>query len=106
LRRRIEPIEQDWEQARATGNGMSTDNATVRRTVRGKVVSNKMDKTVVVAVERTVKHPRYRKYVTRFRTFQAHDEQNACNVDDVVVIEECRPLSRHKRWTVVERVTA
>lgn len=77
-----------------------------RREVRGRVVSNKMDKTVVVAVERTVKHKQYRKYVTRMRTFQAHDEANACQVDDVVIIEECRPLSRHKRWTVVERVSA
>jgi len=77
-----------------------------RREVRGTVVSNKMDKTVVVAVERTVKHKQYRKYITRRRTFQAHDEQNACTVDDVVVIQECRPLSRHKRWTVIERIVA
>lgn len=77
-----------------------------RRQVRGRVVSDKMDKTVVVAVERTVKHPRYRKYVTRVRTFKAHDENNACKVDDVVVIEESRPLSRTKRWTVVERIVA
>jgi small subunit ribosomal protein S17 len=75
-----------------------------RRQVRGRVVSDKMDKTVVVAVERTVKHPRYRKYVTRVRTFKAHDENNACKVDDLVVIEESRPLSRTKRWTVVERI--
>lgn len=77
-----------------------------RRTVRGRVVSNKMDKTVVVAVERTVKHVKYRKYITRMRTFHAHDELNACGVDDVVLIQECRPLSRNKRWTVVERITA
>jgi small subunit ribosomal protein S17 len=86
---------------------MSDENsAGRRRQVRGRVVSNKMDKTVVVAVERTVKHKKYRKYVTRMRTFQAHDETNACAVDDLVIIEECRPLSRHKRWTVVERVAA
>lgn len=77
-----------------------------RREVRGKVVSNKMDKTVVVAVERTVKHPRYRKYITRMKTFMAHDEENACKVDDMVIIRESRPLSRHKRWVVVERVNA
>ena len=77
-----------------------------RRELRAKVVSNKMDKTVVVAVERTVKHPKYRKYVTRTRTFQAHDSENACQVNDVVVIRECRPMSRHKRWTVVERIPA
>lgn len=86
---------------------MSDENSTGRRRqVRGKVVSNKMDKTIVVAVERTVKHKKYRKYITRVRTFQAHDEQNTCGVDDVVIIEECRPLSRHKRWTLVERIPA
>lgn len=85
---------------------MSTEQTSERRTVRGRVVSNKMDKTVVVAVERTVKHEKYRKYVTRTKTFQAHDEANACQVDDIVIIQECRPLSRHKRWTVVERVNA
>jgi len=86
---------------------MSDENsAGRRREVRGKVVSNKMDKTVVVAVERTVKHKKYRKYVTQMRTYQAHDEQNACNVDDMVIIQECRPLSRHKRWTVIERIPA
>lgn len=77
-----------------------------RREVRGKVVSNKMDKTVVVAVERTVKHARYRKYVTRLKTYMAHDEENACQVDDLVIIRESRPLSRNKRWVVVERVSA
>jgi small subunit ribosomal protein S17 len=77
-----------------------------RREVRGRVVSNKMDKTVVVSVERTVKHAKYRKYITRTRTFQAHDEGNECAVDDLVVIRECRPLSRNKRWIVVERVPA
>lgn len=86
---------------------MSDENAAGRRRqVRGTVVSNKMDKTVVVAVERTVKHNKYRKYITRMKTYQAHDEGNACNVDDVVVIEECRPLSRHKRWKVVDRIPA
>jgi small subunit ribosomal protein S17 len=77
-----------------------------RREVRGKVVSNKMDKTVVVEVERAVMHPRYRKYVTRSRRFHAHDEDNACQVDDVVIIRESRPLSRLKRWVVVERTPA
>jgi small subunit ribosomal protein S17 len=77
-----------------------------RRQVRGRVVSDKMDKTVVVAVERTVKHPRYRKYLTRVRTFKAHDEENTCKVNDFVVIEESRPLSRTKRWVVVERLNA
>lgn len=77
-----------------------------RRRLRGRVVSDKMDKTVVVEVARTVKHPRYRKYVTKVRTFKAHDESNDYKVDDLVVIEESRPLSRSKRWVVVERVVA
>jgi small subunit ribosomal protein S17 len=77
-----------------------------RREVRGKVVSSKMDKTVVVSVERAVKHAKYRKYITRTRTFQAHDAENVCQVDDVVVIRECRPMSRNKRWMVVERTAA
>lgn len=77
-----------------------------RRQVRGRVVSDKMDKTVVVEVERTVQHPRFRKYITQVRTFKAHDEDNACKVNDTVVIEESRPLSRTKRWVVVERIAA
>lgn len=85
---------------------MSEEVASGRRKVRGRVVSNKMDKTVVVSVERFVKHPRVHKYVKRVRTFKAHDEENACNVDDVVVLEETRPLSRTKRWRVIERVPA
>lgn len=86
---------------------MSDETVTSRRRrVRGRVVSNKMDKTVVVAVERTVKHPKYRKYIKQIKTFKAHDEANACGVDDVVVIEESRPLSRTKRWMVVERIPA
>lgn len=76
-----------------------------RREVRGRVVSNKMDKTVVVSVERSVKHAKYRKYITRTRTFQAHDVDGACKVDDIVIIRECRPLSRNKRWEVVVRPT-
>lgn len=74
-----------------------------RRLLTGRVVSDKMDKTVVVEVERKVLHPRYHKYVSQRRKFKAHDEENACRVDDVVIIEESRPLSRTKRWVVVER---
>lgn len=75
-----------------------------RRQVRGRVISDKMDKTVVVEVERTVKHPRYHKYIKHVRSFKAHDEDNSCKVNDLVVIEESRPLSRTKRWRVVQRV--
>ena len=67
----------------------------------GVVFSNKMDKTVVVLVERLVKHPKYKKYLKVRKKFKAHDERNACNVGDRVEIIETRPLSREKRWAVV-----
>lgn len=64
------------------------------------VVSNKMQKTVVVEVQRLVMHPLYHKYLRRRSRFMAHDEKGECQVGDRVLIQECRPLSRHKRWTV------
>jgi len=64
----------------------------------GTVVSNKMDKTIVVLVERLVKHRLYKKYIRRRSKFAAHDEQNTCQVGDTVLITESRPLSRTKRW--------
>jgi small subunit ribosomal protein S17 len=70
------------------------------KTREGIVVSNKMDKTVVVAVQRLVKHPQYKKYVKRRARYKAHDEQNRCGIGDRVVITETRPLSRDKRWRV------
>ena len=78
----------------------STSN---RRVLTGRVVSAKMEKTVTVEVLRRVLHPRYRKYVTRKKTVKAHDEENNCQLDDTVVIQESRPLSRTKRWVVLER---
>ena len=74
------------------------------RTVTGKVVSNKMDKTVSVLVERKVKHPMYGKYISRSSKYMAHDEDNACNEGDIVTITECRPVSRNKSWRLVEVV--
>ncbi|HHU64088.1 MAG TPA: 30S ribosomal protein S17 [Clostridiales bacterium] len=68
----------------------------------GTVVSDKMDKTVVVAIETLVKHKLYKKFIKRTTKFKAHDEQNACRVGDTVKIMETRPLSRDKRWRVVE----
>jgi len=79
------------------------DKATVRRTLTGKVVSDKMDKTVTVEVTRRVQHKRYRKYVSLSKNYKAHDENNEYKVDDFVVIAESRPLSKTKRWVVVER---
>lgn len=76
---------------------------------RGVVTSNRMQKTVVVSVERTVMHPRYKKYLKRRTKMQAHDEKNQCQVGDRVLIVECRPLSREKRWRVsriLERAVA
>jgi small subunit ribosomal protein S17 len=74
------------------------------RKLRGTVVSNKMDKTVVVSVERLAQHPLYRKKYTVTTKFKAHDEKNECQIGDVVEITETRPISRDKRWTVAERV--
>ncbi len=72
----------------------------MRRILVGKVVSNKMDKTVVVRVERLVQDPRYKKYVRRYSKFMAHDESNSCAIGDRVRIIEHRPLSKRKRWKV------
>lgn len=76
-----------------------------RKTKLGRVVSNKMDKTVVVAVESYRPHRIYKKAVRRIKKFKAHDEQNACHIGDMVRIEETRPLSKEKRWRVVEIVS-
>ncbi len=72
------------------------------RTMTGRVVSNKMQKTVSVAVERVVRHPVFGKYIRRTTRLLAHDEANACREGDLVSIVECRPISRHKSWRVAE----
>jgi len=74
----------------------------LRKTRVGRVVSDKMNKTVVVAVETLVRHPFYQRTVRRTRKFKAHDEQNNCRIGDRVRIMETRPLSKDKRWRVVE----
>ena len=74
----------------------------LRKTLTGIVVSDKMDKTVVVAIQDNVKHTLYKKIVKRTVKFKAHDENNACNVGDRVSIMETRPMSKDKRWRVVE----
>jgi small subunit ribosomal protein S17 len=76
----------------------------MKRQVVGVVVSNNMDKTVVVAVERMVKHAMYHKFIKRRTKFAAHDEQNSCQIGDKVVITESRPISRSKRWRVSKNV--
>ena len=74
----------------------------LRKTRTGKVVSNKMDKTVVVAIKDNVKHPLYKKIMKRTVKFKAHDEENACGIGDKVQVMETRPLSKDKHWRVVE----
>ena len=74
----------------------------LRKTRTGKVISNKMDKTIVVAIEDHVRHPLYGKIVKRTYKLKAHDENNTCGIGDKVKVMETRPLSRDKRWRVVE----
>lgn len=86
---------------------MVNENKKIVRTLRGSVISNKMDKTIVVLVVDKIKHPLYGKYIKRSTKIHAHDEGNICNEGDVVVITESRPISRTKCWKlheVVEKV--
>jgi small subunit ribosomal protein S17 len=80
-----------------------TEQQKVKRTVTGRVVSNKMDKSITVMVERKVKHPVYGKYIKRSTKLHAHDANNECNEGDVVTIRECRPISKTKTW-VLEKI--
>lgn len=83
---------------------MSEQENMVVRTVRGRVTSNKMDKSITVLVERTVRHPLYNKYIKRSTKIHAHDEKNECAEGDLVAISECRPISKTKAWRLVEVV--
>jgi small subunit ribosomal protein S17 len=85
---------------------MSEEKKTLTRTLVGKVVSNKMNKTVTVLVERRVKHPVYGKYVVKSNKYHAHDDTDALNEGDIVEIAESRPLSKTKSWTVTRLVEA
>lgn len=76
----------------------------LRKTRIGVVSSNKMDKTITVKVERKIKHPLYGKFLKKTTSFHAHDEKNECSIGDTVKIMECRPLSKTKRWRLVEVV--
>ena len=73
-----------------------------KRTIKGVVISDKMDKTIVVKAERLVKHPIFHKYVRKHVKYKAHDEQNQCKVGDTVLIVEARPMSKDKRWRMLE----
>lgn len=81
-----------------------SEQSKVVRTLTGKVVSDKMDKSVTVLVERVVKHPVYGKFIRRSAKFMAHDETNQCKAGDIVTIEQCRPQSKRKAWRLVEVV--
>ena len=86
---------------------MSENAETNQKTIRtriGRVVSNKMDKSITVLVERRVKHPLYGKYITRSTKLHAHDENNECGIGDTVTITECRPISKTKTWRLVSVV--
>ncbi|GIL04034.1 30S ribosomal protein S17 [Betaproteobacteria bacterium PRO7] len=85
---------------------MNAEKKSLKRTLVGRVVSNKMDKTVTVLVERKVKHPVYGKYVVRSTKFHAHDESDRINEGDLVEIAETRPISKTKAWTVTRVVEA
>ena len=83
---------------------MSEEKQKVQRTITGRVVSDKMDKTVSVAVERLIKHPMYGKYIRRTTKVLAHDASNECKAGDRVTIAECKPVSKNKSWAVVDVV--
>ena len=82
----------------------NTVTRNLRKVRSGKVVSNKMDKSITVAIQRRLRHPIYGKYVKKTSKFMAHDENNECSIGDTVRIMETRPLSRNKRWRMVEIV--
>ena len=86
----------------SSNEGGAVVERNLRKTRRGKVVSDKMDKTIVVAIEEHVKHPLYGKIVKRTYKLKAHDEKNECAVGDTVRVMETRPLSKDKRWRLVE----
>jgi small subunit ribosomal protein S17 len=85
------------KEAKTEGKAEGTN----RRTIIGRVVSDKMDKSVSVAIERLIKHPMYGKYIRRTSKVMAHDENNDCKTGDRVAISECRPISKNKAWQVV-----
>lgn len=79
-----------------------SDSSKIEHGVTGKVISNKMDKSIVVLGERKVKHPLYGKFMRRSTKYHAHDANNECNVGDTVAIKECRPMSKTKCWSLVK----
>ena len=87
-----------------TATEKQADQKNEQRTLTGAVTSSAMDKTVTVMIERRIKHPVYGKYITRSTKLHVHDEKNECGKGDVVVIEQCRPMSKTKSWSLVSIV--
>lgn len=87
-----------------TATEKQVEQKKVQRTLTGAVTSSAMDKTITVMIERRIKHPVYGKYITRTTKLHVHDENNECGKGDVVVIEQCRPMSKTKSWSLVEIV--
>ena len=83
---------------------MSENIAKLERSIIGEVISNKMDKTIVVMGERKVKHPLYGKFIRRSTKYHAHDADNECNIGDTVMIKECRPMTKTKTWILIKVV--
>ena len=83
---------------------MSEQSAADNRTLQGLVVSDKMDKSITVEIERRVKHPLYGKFVRKTTKVHAHDENNDCQIGDVVIVEQCRPVSKTKKWRYVKLI--
>ena len=83
-----------------------SEEAVVERSLMGRVVRDKMDKTIVVMMERQIKHPLYGKFIKRSKKYHVHDEKNELNIGDTVQIKECRPLSKTKSWTLDKVLTA
>ncbi len=79
-----------------------TNTSKVTRTLTGRVISNKMDKTINVCIERKIKHPKYGKYLKRSTHLLAHDPENKCVIGDIVLIKEGRPISKHKAWSLLK----
>jgi small subunit ribosomal protein S17 len=90
--------------AESTATGSDASAEKVQRTLIGSVTSDAMDKSITVTIERRIKHPVYGKYIRRSTKLHVHDENNECNKGDVVMIEQCRPMSKTKSWRLVEIV--
>ncbi|WP_416362347.1 30S ribosomal protein S17 [Nitrosomonas sp.] len=80
------------------------NNENIKRSLSGKVVNKKMNKTVTILIERRLKHSLYEKFITRSKKYQVHDEENNSEIGDIVLIEECRPISKTKNWKVKELI--